>query len=66
MIIEMLTTSATPEGHMHAGQCYNIPKKQADTLIAGGYARKVKDTPERISEPAKAVDPNDPAGWHDE
>ena len=42
MKIKMLTLQAGPDGVRKAGQSYDVPNKEANELIAGGYAVAVK------------------------
>lgn len=62
MLVEMIATSASPDGILHAGKVYNLPRKQAEALLKQGphgraYARPAKN-PEVVSEPARAVSPD--------
>ena len=42
MIIKMLALQAGPTGTREAGQVYDVPTKEAQALIEGGYAVKVE------------------------
>lgn len=62
MYVEMLATAASPEGVLHQGQVYNLPRKQAEELCkpqghGRAYARPVK-RPETVSEVARPVEPD--------
>lgn len=61
MYIEMLATSATPDGIMHAGKVYSVPKKQAEALLApdphGRAYAKPASRPDTVHEIAKPPEP---------
>ena len=42
MLIQMLTTSAGPDGVRLAGSVHDVPSKDAQALIDGGYAVSFK------------------------
>lgn len=56
MKIEMITTSAGPEGCLNAGKTYDLPSERAKALIKGGAAREiVQPAPEQEPEPEQAA-----------
>lgn len=64
MRIEMLETAASPEGVLHAGKVYDLPKRQAAQLLERGphglpYARLAPDAKVRAVRVSKAVDETD-------
>lgn len=55
MYVEMLATAAGPDGVLHMGQVYNLPRKQAEELCkvqlhGRAYARKFPGKPGTVSE----------------
>lgn len=41
MKVKMRTTSAGPRGVLDAGKVYDLPAKQAEELVEGGYAVEI-------------------------
>lgn len=61
MKVRMQTLSAGPGGIRHAGQVYDLPKPEAEALIAGNFA--VADSAPSAESPRAAVEgqPANPA-----
>lgn len=55
MKIKMKTLQAGPNGVRQPGKVYDVPAAEADALISGGFAEKVKIVEK--AEPVKPVDP---------
>ena len=63
MKVMMLALASSPEGHLHEGKVYDLPKKVAEALCKPGphglpYARKIDShDDEPVSQMAKPPEP---------
>lgn len=57
MRIKMLTLDAGPGGVRRPGQVYEVPDKEAQELINGGFAEKVERAANSDQEPIKKNGP---------